>query len=141
MEQAIKKAIKGGWKPEQLDFKRIDTAETAEESYRISYSKSLLDPLFWQSLGKAEGWGQRIYKTDTGEEWGKRICLHCGVDCNYQPQKESGCNHVHYPEACQECSKKAVTWKDYWHRFIDHIAEGKDVDSFFKALLPTNNKE
>ncbi len=26
-------------------------------------------------------------------------------------------------------------WKENWHSFIDHIAEGKDIDSFFKELL------
>lgn len=37
----------------------------------------------------------------------KRICLHCGIDIQYQPPKSSGCNHAHYPEACDICSKKA----------------------------------
>jgi hypothetical protein len=25
-------------------------------------------------------------------------------------------------------------WKKFWHRFIDHLAEDKDAESFFKAL-------
>jgi hypothetical protein len=25
-------------------------------------------------------------------------------------------------------------WKKFWHRFIDHLAEGKDAESFFQAL-------
>ena len=25
-------------------------------------------------------------------------------------------------------------WKDYWHKFIDHLADGKDIESFFKDL-------
>lgn len=27
------------------------------------------------------------------------------------------------------------TWPDYWHGFIDHLAEGKDAESFFNELL------
>lgn len=27
------------------------------------------------------------------------------------------------------------TWKDYWHSLIDHLAQGKDIESFFAALL------
>lgn len=32
------------------------------------------------------------------------------------------------------------SWKYNWHRFIDHLASGEDVGSFFTALL-TNNKK
>lgn len=33
--------------------------------------------------------------------------------------------------------KNVVTkmWLSYWHRFIDHLAEGKDAESFFEELL------
>ena len=26
-------------------------------------------------------------------------------------------------------------WEQYWHEFIHHLAEGKDINSFFEALL------
>lgn len=26
-------------------------------------------------------------------------------------------------------------WLEKWHRFIDHLAKGEDVDSFFEELL------
>jgi hypothetical protein len=25
-------------------------------------------------------------------------------------------------------------WRFHWHRFVDHLADGKDADSFFAAL-------
>ena len=25
-------------------------------------------------------------------------------------------------------------WRMHWHRFIDHLADGKSVDEFFKSL-------
>lgn len=31
---------------------------------------------------------------------------------------------------CHECHE----YMKYWHRFIDHLAEGKDVETFFQAL-------
>ena len=33
-------------------------------------------------------------------------CEHCGWDTAYQPPRESGCNHVHYPEACETCNDR-----------------------------------
>ena len=29
-----------------------------------------------------------------------------------------------------------LAWKTYQHRFIDHLADGKDINSFFEKLLP-----
>ena len=29
-------------------------------------------------------------------------------------------------------------WKQQWHRFIDHLAEGKDAESFFESLTNHN---
>lgn len=26
-------------------------------------------------------------------------------------------------------------WYTFWHRFIDHLAEGKDIDSYFTSLF------
>ncbi len=26
-------------------------------------------------------------------------------------------------------------WQSYWHDFIDHLAEGKDIDVFFDELI------
>jgi hypothetical protein len=26
------------------------------------------------------------------------------------------------------------SWRFHWHRFIDHLADGKDAESFFAAL-------
>ena len=33
------------------------------------------------------------------------------------------------------CIYNGDEWRHQWHRFIDHLAEGKDTDSFFKELL------
>ena len=92
IETAIKKAIEGGY---------IYTKEYTQESMDFLVKtfvahqwQILYDPLFWQALGKAEGWSA---------------------------DPESG----HY-------------WLEQWHHFIDHIASGKSVDSFFEELLSAN---
>ena len=64
-------------------------------------SEILLDPLFWQALGKAEGW------TNNTE-----------IILSYEPTVQ-----------------KMATWHFQMRCFINHLAEGKDIDSFFTQLL------
>lgn len=66
----------------------------------------LFDPLFWQALGKAERW--------------KQVLSHGNAEVG----DEEGCTH----NECQE-------WFNHWHSFIDHLASGGDIDTFFKELL------
>lgn len=109
MKEAIQKAIEGGW----------------NQGYKISHygvmgdvllvkgvrSRALIeaeireDLLFWQALGKAMGWD--------GKPFGISI-------------PNGGETVVH---------KTKDEWKNNWHRFTDHLAEGKDVESFFNELL------
>ena len=35
----------------------------------------------------------------------------------------------------QHPNERYAYWKWQWHRFIDHLAEGKDPDEFFKSLI------
>ncbi len=62
---------------------------------------AVLDPAFWQALGKARGW-----KNDPRDVLRERM----------------GGGIV------------APPWISIWHRFIDHLAEGKDAESFFATL-------
>lgn len=115
MEKAIKKAIEGGYK---------SVCGNCQESYlnhkpvRIGNryctrlpdtNKILLDPLFWQALGKAEGWNMQ--KLD---KWWVSHTTKGG------PYK---------------IDNKSEAWLNIQHSFIDHLAEGKDADSFFESLL------
>jgi len=83
MEQAIKKAIEGGYPRGRIG----------------SASFFCMDKDFWQALGKAEGWGI-VQPRGAGIEF---------ISDEY--------------------------WKQHWHRFIDHLAEGNSIDSFFNELL------
>jgi len=72
-----------------------------------------LDPLFWQSLGKAMGW------SDGGEYCrGSRVC-------------KKGVTELHKPCVWEVVEPR---WKGEWHRFIDHLAEGKTAEDYFKNL-------
>lgn len=95
MEQAIKKAIEGGWggfrdnKSGQLEF-----IEFYSDKYHFAYATQ--QSLFWQALGKAMQLEGSTYIWQRGDQ---------------------------------------EKWLTLWHHFIDHLAEGKDAESFFKELL------
>lgn len=95
MDKAIKKAIKGGYKKTiLLDVSGYPYYNPGAMQIRVVF----MDNLFWEALGKAEGWG--------------------GIGTSDYPQS------VYHPY-----------WKINWHKFIDHLAEGKDIESFFIYLL------
>ena len=86
------------------------------------YSKhgELLDPKFWQALGRALGWE-------------KQVCAKCGYPAENLGVYCGGCDTeldiIPYPE-----------WLYHWHRFVDHLAEGKPADEFFAVLLGEEGK-
>ncbi len=100
MEQAIKKAIQEGGYGKRNYRWNDDTIEERNLPF-LEKEEILLDPLFWQALGKAEGWEKD------------------GSDTYFS---------------------NWTSWQYYWHRFIDHLAEGKSADSFFEELLSRLNK-
>ncbi len=97
----MKEAIEGGYKLSFFEGEMV--AKTGDLVHPVMMYKELLDPLFWQSLGKALGWDEIRLGKPEGHAipWGEEYWQ----------------------------------WRYEWHCFIDHIAEGKDVDSFFKELL------
>lgn len=70
MKQAIQKAIEGGYKMRRTARGVSETEPTARDLGR-HWRSLVLDPLFWQSLGKALGWTieaeDSIWKDQ--EEW------------------------------------------------------------------------
>jgi hypothetical protein len=79
-----------------------------EWRFGISPDSQYLDPLFWQSLGKALGW--------------KHMCSEQNKYCAYSVKHDVEC--IYHKQ-----------WLYHWHRFIDHLASGKDINSFFEELL------
>jgi hypothetical protein len=99
MEKAIIVANKGGYYiPPTLKGWKAN----------VEFQKSLLDPLFWQALGKAEGW--------------KKL-------------RKAGGMELDKPVSPKQTMFLKPTWQRHMHRLIDHIIEGKDIDDFFNNLL------
>lgn len=97
IEQTIKKAIEGGYEPDDYDLRALANLEKDSASMPESVTAMfVLDPQFWQSLGKSMGWEQK----------GNYI-----LD-----------------------SKIKGSWIVYWHDFINNLAAGKSIESFFKDL-------
>lgn len=94
MNEAILKAIEGGYYQPHYG-----------KEQKVYTNDALLDPTFWQALGKALGW-EKYY-----------LYVH--------PKAESG-THTHI------CEK---SWLYHWHLYIDHIASDKDPELFWKEIL------
>lgn len=114
IETIIKESVeKGGYsKPLEPSYKANNPEEQvmADVLKKIFmrdavYPKVFLDPLFWQALGKARGWG--IEGRD------KTVTSLPGI-----PQWDV-----------------KPFWVGRWHSFIDALASGGDAESFFKELV------
>lgn len=100
MQAAIKLAVEGGYiiKPSFQDW--------VTEKATLHSGDVLLDPLFWEALGKALGLSQDKPKQSFSTEFGVIT------------------SKVLYSGHIGE-----------WHHFIDHLAGGGDIDPFFKGLI------
>lgn len=130
IHQAIKLAIENGyghsfWRTRlQRDPDTEWTSQEWEEVFDFDViNKCLLDPLFWQALGKALGWSDvmAIIESDVmamieNENILSKLLAHA--------IKESREKIGYYP-----------MWVYRWHKFIDNLVEGKDIESFFEELL------
>lgn len=91
IEQVFLKAAEGGY-PNDFGAGTPRFYEYQEWEIKRGLHGMVIDPTFWQSFGKAMGWGK-------GHPW-----------------------MIMYE------------WLYRWHNFIDHLAEGKDTESFFQNL-------
>lgn len=62
MNDILKKAIEGGWN-DRLYRNMRNAPENEKAGIETHYRDLVLDPLFWQALGKSCGW--LSYQTDT----------------------------------------------------------------------------
>jgi len=115
-KEAIRRSLEGGYFNFRGDI---------EDIYAYVRHQILLDPLFWQALGKAEGWEREFVMASfgtTGKQEG-------GYGFDKWIFDGDSSNDFSLPR------KTTPEWKYRMHSFIDHIAEGKDIDSFFNELL------
>lgn len=112
LQEVITKAIEGGYNTHGW----VPGEYVSHDAECITF----LDPLFWKSLGAAMGWNQG----DIG------VCSSCGSRGEAENHVKCNCSEP-LPEIIEE-------WLYQWHRFIDHLAEGKDAESFFESLTNHN---
>lgn len=127
IEQAIRKAIEGGWKglypvsphvpPPGTEWNKPRCGDCFcgiqdLHSHYQNDDRAFLDPEFWRCVGKAMGWNYN------------HVCI---IDGDPMLNRGDCGNERHTVETYE--------WSYYWHRFIDHLAEGKDAESFFSELL------
>lgn len=118
MNEAIKLAIENGEYPSDVTADYYIFTEIGRSERRLV----LLDPLFWQALGKALGWKDE-----------EPAFIASGRQKTMGPSYEDPevwTEFIDYKE-----NNNLEVWLYHWHRFIDYLAEGKDADSFFKELI------
>ena len=69
--------------------------------------RALLDDNFWIALGKAMGWNMQEHQYDDAKV-----------------KKIQGCTRIYLMSG----------WLYQWHKFIDHLAAGKTIESYFENL-------
>lgn len=128
LNEAIRIAIeKGGYAPTDsgepvveysiVDKNYIWVYEEDGTGARPTFNDIVVDPLFWQALGKALGWNDEkievgpILHEHNGELCGKVFCETVGV------------------------THKAAKWKVIAHQYFDLVLTGGDTEKFWKELL------
>lgn len=140
IQDVIKKAIEGGWNSyrENRGYSKTD-GRLRDFLWREFGGKIFLDPSFWQALGKNLGWkDERPYvlgsckydgcynNAETVEEFSEKYPkLWEKVEQGFVVDNDATEYHLATP---------VVEWKKHWHSFIDHLAEGKDINSYFENL-------
>jgi len=113
-EKAVEAAVKGGYLWQGLTvfcIQRGDQFLCTQEgnhSQLVTVHQMLLDPKWWEALGDARGWGES--------------CHHLAEDGYAVYRHRAVCNQGMHP------------WQMHRHRFLDHLDEGGDIESFFKGL-------
>jgi hypothetical protein len=104
-----------------------------------------VDPLFWQSLGKARGWAEnglqrcsliKEHYSNQNDVLGRTGTVIGYTADKLGPRVRWDGNKSAYPYYHEDIRliPKSDNWKYQWHRFIDHLTDGKDANSFFETL-------
>ena len=156
LKQAIEKAIEGGWEMGLIgnDFSLSFTSvKENKASYTIKKNdgytfyedvpveKIILDPQFWQALGKAmevECKGNKklfvITNIQSGDE-GKPFSL-CKKHFDSWEAKNRVLWRIIGEKTDEHCNfEKDWDWLREWHRLIDHLVEGGSIEELFEKLL------
>jgi hypothetical protein len=119
IEQAIRDAVEKG---DYIRSPRI-IGRNADGTYipTVSEADVFIDPRFWQALEKAK-WKQYVAKEAKNFEWRT-------PDVFYRKDRTQGKHH-------REVRTEHAPWLKMMYRFIGHLADHKDAESFFASLAP-----
>jgi hypothetical protein len=116
IHEAVEMAITGG-----------DYAPTIPLAHESFPERILLDPAFWQALGKAQRWPAFFHR---GAPASETILTWC-------KKREAETGEPYLGQVL------TPGWLHHWHGFIDHLAANQDPASFFSSLhagpLPTHD--
>lgn len=135
MNEAIKLAImKGGYKLKDVEVKDGEMFVFAPFNQGEVEMIATLDPLFWQALGMACGWGsEKILIDEPGhpKEW--MYNEHCSVCGEIIVVQEEGC-----PDGCESDNAYVESWLYHALRFFELLMTGGDTEQFWSDLLKGN---
>lgn len=107
-----------------------------------NWYKILLDPLFWQALGKGMRWNRDEKAIEQLERDIKFENVYYENAKAYPTETEQFYQALDRTrEKIQtmysrlEAHKGNLIWKDHWNRFIEYLASGKSAEEFFNQLL------
>lgn len=120
METVIKKAIDGGWIVKGAIGYKGTKGDAGSTHIPETLYYAFLDPLFWQALGKACGWGT-IH--DEGCDSQKDYCTHPNKKCT-----------------CEQCDcYTQFEWKENALRFHEiNLTQGFDFAIKYLSDLTTS---
>lgn len=111
IEEIIEKGMNGGYVPEGGIQKEWNPqTEEVDKCADVNIYEAVLDPNFWKSVGKVEGWD-------------KYVCSQCGKNL-----QEKGCTST---------GKHLYTTsplKYHMHAMIDHIIKGGTIEGYIESL-------
>ena len=124
IEEALHKAAAEGYQVQSFDGVEmyysganseysVWTRKDNHSSFMELVEKTFLDPLFWLALGRTLGWDTEVMTVHEVENGRPTVVTRAGQ-----------------------------YWLYHWHRFIDHLAEGKTAESFFEGFstpVPDNS--
>lgn len=120
MKNAIELAIKGGFRPQDYGF-----TDGSQELYGNQFEIEGENEVHIFTVSGREFWIHTTQITSDPLFW-QALGKAMGKEDDY----------AHY--VFEDEDMLMDWWRANWHNFIDHLAEGKDADSFFEDLL--NNK-
>lgn len=117
IKKFISKAIEGGWVDKRYRNESKKMIKYWKDRMKsgamfVDINEAVLDPKFWQAVGKVEGW--KALKDFHHPTVGKL--------------------YYRYPDDDEFLGFDGPEWYEKMHSMIDALAEGKSIEEFVKTL-------